>query len=135
MLVILGFIANMSVHSSMLVGEKWSVFGNKTPESDVEEDTRSQKGVAVFSSSWLPGTDTKYGYRISLIFLFAFRSVISYHHLVGFTGLNNLRTQTRRGKRRERKNWNSLLWMRMLLRIWYSVLMTMKIMKKNKMAL
>lgn len=119
----------------MLVGEKWSVFGNKTPESDVEEDTRSEKGTAVFSSSWLPGTDTKYGYRISLIFLFAFGSVISYHHLVGFTGLNNLRTQTRRGKRRKRQNWNILLWMKILLRIWYSVLMTMKIMKKNKMAL
>ncbi|KAF3452608.1 hypothetical protein FNV43_RR03041 [Rhamnella rubrinervis] len=47
------------MESSILVGEKSSVFGNKIPESNEEEDTGNEEGTAVFSSSWLPGTDPK----------------------------------------------------------------------------
>ncbi|KAE8037720.1 hypothetical protein FH972_010285 [Carpinus fangiana] len=48
------------MESSVLVGEHGSVFGNKIPESDEEDDTRNEEGAAVFnSSSWLPGSDTK----------------------------------------------------------------------------
>lgn len=62
----------MYVNSSVLVGERSSVFGNKIPESDEEEDIGNEEGTAVFSSSWLPGTNPKYGYWISHIFLFTF---------------------------------------------------------------
>ncbi|KAM1998226.1 hypothetical protein EV2_005751 [Malus domestica] len=45
--------------SSVLVGEHSSVFGSKGQESDEEDDTRDEEGTAVFSSSWLPGKDSK----------------------------------------------------------------------------
>ncbi|XP_062172581.1 nucleolar complex-associated protein 2 isoform X2 [Alnus glutinosa] len=48
------------MESSVLVGEHASVFGNKIPESDEEDDTGNEEGAAVFnSSSWLPGSDSK----------------------------------------------------------------------------
>ncbi|KAI4306718.1 hypothetical protein L6164_029972 [Bauhinia variegata] len=49
--------------SSVLVGEESSVFGNKISESDEEDDEedarKNEEGAAVFSSSWLPGTESK----------------------------------------------------------------------------
>lgn len=48
------------MESSVVVGEHASIFGNKIPESDEEDDTRNEEGTAVFnSSSWLPGSDSK----------------------------------------------------------------------------
>ncbi|GLT76566.1 hypothetical protein SLA2020_482190 [Shorea laevis] len=50
------------MESSVLVGEKSSIFESKMgkiPESDEEDDTRNDEGAAVFSSSWLPGNDSK----------------------------------------------------------------------------
>ncbi|KAJ0020655.1 hypothetical protein Pint_31286 [Pistacia integerrima] len=51
------------LESSVLVGENSSVFGGKKiPDSDEEEEedyARNGKGVAVFSSSWLPGSASK----------------------------------------------------------------------------
>ncbi|XP_048324867.2 nucleolar complex-associated protein 2 [Ziziphus jujuba] len=48
------------MESSVLVGEKSSIFGTKIPESDEDEgDSRNEEGAAVFSSSWLPGGDPK----------------------------------------------------------------------------
>lgn len=39
-------------------------------ESDEEEDhTRNDEGTAVFSSSWLPGSDSKYGLSDISLFL------------------------------------------------------------------
>lgn len=53
------------VNPSVLVGEKSSIFGTKIPESDEDEgDSRNEEGAAVFSSSWLPGGDPKYGHQI-----------------------------------------------------------------------
>nr|QUE41924.1 nucleolar complex protein 2 [Fragaria x ananassa] len=49
-----------SVESSVLVGENSAVFGKrKIQESDEEDDTRDEEASTVFSSSWLPGVDTK----------------------------------------------------------------------------
>ncbi|XP_048425587.1 nucleolar complex-associated protein 2-like [Pyrus x bretschneideri] len=45
--------------SSVLVGEHSSVFGSKGRESEEEDDTRDDEGIAAFSSSWLPGKDSK----------------------------------------------------------------------------
>ncbi|XP_062017237.1 nucleolar complex-associated protein 2 [Rosa rugosa] len=48
------------VESSVLVGENSAVFGKrKIQESDEEDDTRDEEGTTVFSSSWLPGVDSK----------------------------------------------------------------------------
>ncbi|KAM1472528.1 hypothetical protein ACFX13_029474 [Malus domestica] len=43
----------------VLVGEHSSVFGSKGRESDEEDDTRDDEGIAAFNSSWLPGKDSK----------------------------------------------------------------------------
>ncbi|KAF4356070.1 hypothetical protein G4B88_015350, partial [Cannabis sativa] len=44
----------------VVVGENSSFFGKKMTESDDEEDhTQNEEGTVVFSSSWLPGTDSK----------------------------------------------------------------------------
>ncbi|KAG2671344.1 hypothetical protein I3843_14G127900 [Carya illinoinensis] len=45
--------------SSVLVGEHSSVFTRKIPESDEEDVTANEEGASVFSSSWLPGSDSK----------------------------------------------------------------------------
>ncbi|KAK4851790.1 hypothetical protein QYF36_018443 [Acer negundo] len=48
--------------SSVLVGENSSIFGDKPiPASDEEDDddTRDEQGATVFSSAWLPGSDSK----------------------------------------------------------------------------
>lgn len=42
------------VESSVLVGERTSVFGNKVENVDHEDD-KEESGDAIFSSSWLPG--------------------------------------------------------------------------------
>uniref|UniRef100_A0A7N0UF79 Nucleolar complex protein 2 n=1 Tax=Kalanchoe fedtschenkoi TaxID=63787 RepID=A0A7N0UF79_KALFE len=47
------------VESSAVVGEHASVFGGRLPESDEEDDGRDEEGAAVFSSDWLPGSDSK----------------------------------------------------------------------------
>lgn len=47
--------------SSVLVGEESSKFGNEMSESDEEDAGKNVEGAAVFSSSWLPGNDSKYG--------------------------------------------------------------------------
>ncbi|GAV63060.1 Noc2 domain-containing protein [Cephalotus follicularis] len=47
------------IESSVLVGEKSSVFGNKIPESDEVDDMRDEHASTVFSSSWLPGSNSK----------------------------------------------------------------------------
>lgn len=44
--------------SSVLVGAESSIFGSKV--SKVEENETDVEGTAVFSSSWLPGSDSKY---------------------------------------------------------------------------
>ncbi|WZZ02797.1 hypothetical protein YC2023_088718 [Brassica napus] len=50
------------VESDVIVGEDSAVFGKNAPSSDEEEDEadRNEKGAAAFSSSWLPGSDSKY---------------------------------------------------------------------------
>ncbi|KAF4358848.1 hypothetical protein F8388_013652 [Cannabis sativa] len=51
---------NSLMESSVVVGENSSFFGKKMTESDDEEDhTQNEEGTVVFSSSWLPGTDSK----------------------------------------------------------------------------
>ena len=47
---------------SVIVGEESAVFGKNAPSSEEEEDEadRNEKGAAAFSSSWLPGSDSKY---------------------------------------------------------------------------
>jgi len=48
--------------SSVIVGEESSKFGNEISESDEEDARKNEKGAAVFSSSWLPGNESKYDY-------------------------------------------------------------------------
>ncbi|MBA0853601.1 hypothetical protein Goshw_019727, partial [Gossypium schwendimanii] len=50
------------LESSVLVGEKSAVFGKKLdqiPDSDEEDDIKNDDGATVFSSSWLPGGDSR----------------------------------------------------------------------------
>ncbi|PSR90231.1 Nucleolar complex protein [Actinidia chinensis var. chinensis] len=49
------------MESSVLVGANSSVFGSKqiSENDDDEDDTRNEEGTAAFSSSWLPGIDSK----------------------------------------------------------------------------
>lgn len=47
------------MQSSVLVGEKSSVFGEQMSDSDGGDDAINEQGAAVFSSSWLPGSDSK----------------------------------------------------------------------------
>lgn len=52
------------------MGAKGSVFGSKISENDddSDDDITNEEGISVFSSSsWLPGSDSKYGYYIVLI--------------------------------------------------------------------
>ncbi|KAG7033357.1 Nucleolar complex protein 2-like protein, partial [Cucurbita argyrosperma subsp. argyrosperma] len=44
--------------SSVLVGEHGSVFGKSGSDSE-DEDTGGREGTSVFSSTWLPGSDSK----------------------------------------------------------------------------
>lgn len=46
------------MRSSVLVGEKSSVFGEQMSDSDEEDNAINEQGSAVFSSSWLPGSDS-----------------------------------------------------------------------------
>lgn len=52
------------IHSnySVLVGENTIVFGNKASEmnEDEDDDVENEKGAAIFSSSWLPGGESRY---------------------------------------------------------------------------
>nr|AFK37058.1 unknown [Lotus japonicus] len=54
---------NSLMESSVVVGENSSVFRNNSSESDEsddeDDDRRNEVGAAVFSSSWLPGNDSK----------------------------------------------------------------------------
>ena len=54
------------VLSSVLVGANSSVFGSKqiseNDDDNDDDDTKNEEGTAAFSSSWLPGIDSKYGY-------------------------------------------------------------------------
>ncbi|KAK3005873.1 hypothetical protein RJ639_015557, partial [Escallonia herrerae] len=45
--------------SSVQVGEHATVFRDNISESDEDDGTRNEQGAAVFSSSWLPGKDSK----------------------------------------------------------------------------
>ncbi|KAK2976258.1 hypothetical protein RJ640_000795, partial [Escallonia rubra] len=45
--------------SSVQVGEHAAVFRDNISESDEDDGTRNEQGAAVFSSSWLPGEDSK----------------------------------------------------------------------------
>lgn len=55
------------------MGEHSAVFGGRMSESDEDDvDTRNEKGAAVFSSSWLPGNESKYGFEISSLSLSAY---------------------------------------------------------------
>lgn len=54
----------------MLVGEESSKFGNEISESDEEDARSNEKGAAVFSSSWLPGNESKYDYPFIVFFFF-----------------------------------------------------------------
>ncbi|GFZ18217.1 Noc2p family [Actinidia rufa] len=50
------------MESSVLVGANSSVFGSKQiseNDGDGDDDTRNEEGTAAFSSSWLPGIDSK----------------------------------------------------------------------------
>lgn len=61
------------VFSSVLIGEKSSIFGNKTEDDDEEEDddnSRWGKGARVFNSAWLPGRDSKYSSSISVCIIY-----------------------------------------------------------------
>ncbi|TKY50579.1 nucleolar complex protein 2 [Spatholobus suberectus] len=64
--------------SSVLVGEESSKFGNEVSESDEEDARKNKEGAAVFSSSWLPGNDSKYD---SLFPFFSFFSKLSCTHI------------------------------------------------------
>jgi len=46
--------------SSVIVGAESSVFEKKLAESDEENDGAGDDGAAVFSSSWLPGKESRY---------------------------------------------------------------------------
>jgi len=50
------------------VGEESSKFGNKISESDEEDARKNEEGAAVFSSSWLPGNESKYDYPFIFYF-------------------------------------------------------------------
>lgn len=50
---------NSLMESSVIVGEESSKFGNEISESDEEDARKNEEGAAVFSSSWLPGNDSK----------------------------------------------------------------------------
>ncbi|KAL9316922.1 hypothetical protein ACSQ67_013439 [Phaseolus vulgaris] len=50
---------NSLMESSVIVGEESSKFGNEISESDEEDARKNEKGAAVFSSSWLPGNESK----------------------------------------------------------------------------
>ncbi|CAJ1977783.1 unnamed protein product [Sphenostylis stenocarpa] len=50
---------NSLTESSVLVGEESSKFGNEMSESDEEDARKNEEGAAVFSSSWLPGNESK----------------------------------------------------------------------------
>ncbi|KAL3528471.1 hypothetical protein ACH5RR_007793 [Cinchona calisaya] len=45
--------------SSVLVGERTSIFGGKVTQNDEKDDSVNEEAVAVFNSSWLPGSDSK----------------------------------------------------------------------------
>lgn len=45
--------------SSVLVGERASIFENKTSDKDEDDPSGTEEGDAVFNSSWLPGSDPK----------------------------------------------------------------------------
>ncbi|KAL2968628.1 hypothetical protein AAZX31_15G038400 [Glycine max] len=62
---------NSLMESSVLVGDESSKFGNEISESDEEDARKNEDGDAVFSSSWLPGNDSKYD---SLFPFFSFSS-------------------------------------------------------------
>lgn len=47
------------MESSVIVGAESSVFGKKLAESDEENDDAGDDGTAVFSSSWLPGKESR----------------------------------------------------------------------------
>ena len=53
------------------MGDESSKFGNEISESDEEDARKNEDGDAVFSSSWLPGNDSKYD---SLFPFFSFSS-------------------------------------------------------------
>ncbi|KAM1166749.1 hypothetical protein PS2_028553 [Malus domestica] len=86
--------ASLPEYSSVLVGEHSSVFGSKGRESD-EDGTRDEEGTAVFSSSWLPGKDSK----------------------------AEPPKDVRRNGRERLSARTKLPWMKILFRSWYSVLM------------
>ncbi|GMH21716.1 hypothetical protein Nepgr_023558 [Nepenthes gracilis] len=50
---------NTLKESSVLVGAQSSTFGKKIAEHDEEGDAPNEEGAAVFSSSWLPGKDSR----------------------------------------------------------------------------
>ncbi|KAL6968006.1 Nucleolar Complex 2 protein [Sarracenia purpurea var. burkii] len=45
------------MESSVIVGADSSVFGSKIPENE-DDDTRNEEGIAAFSTSWLPGSNS-----------------------------------------------------------------------------
>ena len=67
----------MPVISSVLVGSRSSIFGNKMSEHD-EDDTMNEDGAAVFNSSWFPGSDSKYGHRTNLSLSLSLSHVIMF---------------------------------------------------------
>lgn len=56
---------------SVLVGENSSVFGDQHSSDEEDSGTKHEQGATIFSSSWLPGSDSKYGYWFYWIFLFS----------------------------------------------------------------
>lgn len=95
------------------MGEKASVFGSKKlPASDDEDDSADEQGATVFSSSsWLPGSASKYDFRVSFSISLCFLTALEvqfFSYPVGlwlivrsylFSEINLLKR--RRRKRRE----------------------------------
>lgn len=54
------WLSNCEIVSSILVGERGSIIGNKTRDNKDEDDLDgNEEGDTVFNSSWLPGSDPK----------------------------------------------------------------------------
>ncbi|CDP21489.1 unnamed protein product, partial [Coffea canephora] len=44
--------------SSVIVGERASIFGSKITDNDEQDDSVNEEGVTAFNSGWLPGSDS-----------------------------------------------------------------------------
>lgn len=101
---------------SVLVGEKSSIFGGKKiAESDEEEEdeARNESGATVFSSSWLPGSTSKYVCQN-----FPLLSLVSclLQFIMGASFFLCIEISLLKRRRRKRCGKRQKQWMKMLLR-------------------